>query len=87
MKWCWRCQKNKTNRLIDHVPVCDACLLKDSNGGLITKDYSKMKKPQKVVDKENEKEIELKKREKALAKREKALFAREKKLKFKKAKK
>ena len=84
MKWCWRCQKNKTNRLIDHVPVCDACMLKDSVGGLITKDYSKMKKPKKVVDKENEKEIALKKREKALLKKERGLARREKKLKSKK---
>ncbi len=70
MKWCWRCQKVKTNRLIDHVPVCDACLLNDSKGGRITKDYSKMKKPQKVIDKEREREIALDKREKELNRRE-----------------
>ena len=81
MKLCWACGKNKTNRLIGKVPVCDACLLADSNGGLITKDYSKLEKPKKVIDKENEKEIALGELGKKLLKKQGDLAERENKLK------
>ena len=86
IRYCWKCTKNTTYRRIDGVPICDKCLLSDARNGKV-KDYSKMKKPQKVINKENEKEIALKIREREVVKKERALVARERKLTKKATKK
>ena len=46
MSICLRCKKTETTKVIDGVPVCQACMLKDAanNKGCVI-DYSSLRAP------------------------------------------